>query len=247
MKSILIVGGTSGIAKACCKIWASRDNYHFILAVRNEELGRLVANDLTIQYPNSQFSVSSLDFLDPKAIYLFITEIFARNPVNIALIAQGVLPDQKQCEIDLEVARDSIAVNLLSPILFSESVVGLMLKQGHGSLGIIGSVAGDRGRKSNYIYGCAKGALERYCEGLRHRLFRKNIFVSLIKPGPTKTAMTSHLVGGNIALSNVDDVAAIIIDGIGSRKKIIYCPVKWKIIMAILRVIPESIFNRLNI
>jgi decaprenylphospho-beta-D-erythro-pentofuranosid-2-ulose 2-reductase len=247
MKSILIVGGTSGIAKACCKIWASRDNCQFILAVRNQELGRLVANDLKIQYPNSIFSVHCLDFLEPASINLFLSEFFEAVRVDIALVAQGSLPDQKQCESDLVLVKDSIAINMLSPILFSECVVDKMCKQGFGTLAIIGSVAGDRGRKSNYIYGCAKGALDQYCQGLRHRLFKENIFISLIKPGPTKTPMTSHLTGGNMSLANVDDVAATIVDGINARKKIIYCPIKWKFIMTILRAIPESIFNRLNI
>lgn len=247
MKSILIVGGTSGIAKACCKIWASRDNYHFTLAVRNQDLGKLVANDLKIQYPNSVFSVHCLDFLEPESINSFISELFKREKVDIALVAQGSLPDQKKCESDLMLVKNSIAINLISPILFSECIVNRMCMQGFGTLAIIGSVAGDRGRKSNYIYGCAKGALNQYCQGIRHRLFKGNIFISLIKPGPTRTPMTSHLVDGNMSLANVDTVASTIVDGIKARKKIIYCPPKWKFIMAILDKVPESIFNRLNI
>lgn len=247
MKSILIVGGTSGIAKACCKIWASRDNYHFTLAVRNQDLGRLVANDLKIQYPNSVFSVHCLDFLEPGSINSFISELFKTVRVDIALVAQGSLPDQKKCESDLILVKNSIAINLISPILFSECIVDRMCMQGFGTLAIISSVAGDRGRKSNYIYGCAKGALNQYCQGLRHRLFKGNIFISLIKPGPTRTPMTSHLVNRNMSLANVDTVASTIVDGIKARKKIIYCPPKWKFIMAILDKVPESIFNRLNI
>lgn len=247
MKSILIVGGTSGIAKACCKVWAGRDNYHFFFIVRNLELGTLEANSLKIQYPNSQFTVQSIDFLSPEAINLSLSQIFEEAQICIALIAQGVLPDQKKCESSLGLVRDSIAINMISPILFSESVVTQMSKQGFGSLGIIGSVAGDRGRKSNYIYGCAKGALDRYCEGLRHRLYATTILISLIKPGPTKTAMTANLADGKISLANVDDVAINIVNGIDAGKKVIYCPAKWKFIMAILRSIPESLFNRLNI
>ncbi len=122
-----------------------------------------------------------------------------------------------------------------------------MEKRNYGALALIGSVAGDRGRKSNYVYGAAKGLVTRYAEGLQHRLAKTDVKVILIKPGPTETPMTAALSQQKVKLARVEDVAAQIVKGIKAGKSVIYAPPKWWLIMLILRHLPSGIFNRLEI
>lgn len=122
-----------------------------------------------------------------------------------------------------------------------------MEKIGRGTLVIIGSVAGDRGRKSNYIYGAAKGLIACYVQGLQHRLAHTAVKVILIKPGPTATPMTVHLQKKGMRLASVENVAQRIVHALGRRQETVYAPAYWKIIMQIIRHIPNSFFKKLNI
>jgi short-subunit dehydrogenase len=140
----------------------------------------------------------------------------------------------------------SLQINGVSPVLFAQEFSLHMSKVDYGTLAVIGSVAGDRGRKSNYIYGASKGLMDVFVRGMQHRFAGRTFQVSLIKPGPTGTAMTEHLKGVT-PLANVDDVAAQIVRGLGRHKSVIYAPAKWAIIMWVIRHLPDRIFNRLNI
>lgn len=122
-----------------------------------------------------------------------------------------------------------------------------MQHQKFGQIAVIGSVAGDRGRKSNYIYGSANGLVERYVEGMQHRFANSSLKCSLIKPGPTLTPMTAHLADGSLALADVREVAITINKGLEKQKSVIYAPAKWALIMLIIRHLPKLVFNRLNI
>ena len=116
-----------------------------------------------------------------------------------------------------------------------------------GTLAVISSVAGDRGRKSNYIYGAAKGLVTRYVQGLQHRLANSNVHVVLIKPGPTDTPMTASLVAQGAKLASVESVALGIVTAIERKKTVAYVPGKWWLIMMIIRHLPSFIFNKMNI
>jgi short-subunit dehydrogenase len=120
-----------------------------------------------------------------------------------------------------------------------------MEKAQQGTLALTGSVAGDRGRKSNYVYGAAKGLVTRYAQGLQHRFAKTPIQIVLIKPGPTATAMTAHLPQRGLAAA--DAVAATIVQGIAQGKPVIYAPSKWAVIMMIIIHLPAFIFNKLDI
>jgi hypothetical protein len=122
-----------------------------------------------------------------------------------------------------------------------------MQQAGGGTLALIGSVAGDRGRKSNYTYGAAKGMVARYVQGLQHRLAATNVKVVLIKPGPTETPMTAKLSSQGLSMAAVEEVARIIVSGIDAGKPVIYAPAKWGLIMMIIRHLPRFVFNKMNI
>ena len=132
-------------------------------------------------------------------------------------------------------------------MLFAEAFAGHLQRQDLGTLAIIGSVAGDRGRKSNYVYGAAKGLVTRYAQGLQHRLAATNVEVVLIKPGPTDTPMTAAMKQQGGKLASVADVAITIVSGMAKGKHLIYAPGKWALIMMVIRHLPRVVFNKMDI
>jgi short-subunit dehydrogenase len=122
-----------------------------------------------------------------------------------------------------------------------------MTQQNHGTLVLIGSVAGDRGRRSNYVYGASKGLVTRYAQGLQHRFAGTPVKVILVKPGPTDTPMTADFKAKGMKLASVEDVAKSIVSGVAAGKTVIYAPGKWGLIMMVIRHLPNIIFNRMNI
>ena len=246
-KRIVIVGATSAIAEHCARLWAAAHAADLILIGRDKEKTERVAADLRVRSPQSVVHVIEADFIDPLAIQQLVNGIVAEGPVDIALIAHGTLPDQFVCQEDLAACHAALTVNGLSPVLWAEAFAGHMQKANQGTLAIIGSVAGDRGRKSNYVYGAAKGLVTRYAQGLQHRLASTGVKVVLIKPGPTDTPMTAHLKQQGGSLASVEQVARLIVQGLSNGKPVIYVPGKWAIIMMIIRHLPKFVFNKMDI
>ncbi|MEB0047236.1 MULTISPECIES: SDR family NAD(P)-dependent oxidoreductase [unclassified Pseudomonas] len=246
-KKIVIVGATSSIAEHCARLWITEGVSELILVVRDAVKAEPIAIDLRVRSPNTVVSVRTTEFLDSAAITEFVQEVSASACPDIVLIAHGSLPDQQICQQDLNAGREALELNAISPVLFAEAFAAQFAKAGKGTLAIIGSVAGDRGRKSNYVYGAAKGLVTRYAQGLQHRFAGTNVKVVLIKPGPTDTPMTAHLKGEGAKLANVGDVAQQIVSGVASGQPVIYAPGRWAVIMMVIRHLPRFIFNRMNI
>ena len=245
-KRIVIIGATSAIAEHCARLWVENTNVDLTLVARNAEKAERVATDLRVRSPQSVIRVLEANFIAPLAIQKLVDEIVAEGIVDTVLIAHGSLPDQDVCQQNLTECNEALTVNSISPVLFAEAFAGHMQKAKLGTLAIIGSVAGDRGRKSNYVYGAAKGLVTRYAQGLQHRLANTGVKVVLIKPGPTETPMTALLKqqGG---LAKVEDVAKVIVSAINQGKPIVYAPAKWALIMMVIRHLPSFVFNKLNI
>lgn len=245
MKRIVIVGATSTIAENCARHWV-KDSVELLLLGRNLEKLEHIARDLEIRSPNSKISFNTIDFENPQVIQASVSEI-CRSSVDIVLIAHGSLPDQHECQNDLELLKKTIEINGVSVVMFAEAFAKFMELQNRGSLAIISSVAGERGRKSNYVYGSAKGLVTRYCQGLQHRLARTNVNVVLIKPGPTDTPMTIAMKTKGIKMASPMAVANSIVKGVADGKRVVYAPGKWRVIMMIIRHLPSAVFNRLEI
>ena len=246
-KRIVIIGATSAIAEHCARLWVKEAAVDLTLVGRDKAKTERVAADLRVRSPQSVIRVLQADFIDPLAIRQLVDGIVAEGAVYTVLLAHGTLPDQAVCQQDLTACHDALTVNGVSPVLFSEAFVGHMQKANHGTLAIIGSVAGDRGRKSNYVYGAAKGLVTRYAQGLQHRLAGTGVKVVLIKPGPTDTPMTAHLKQLGSRLASVEDVARLIVEGTAQGKPVVYAPAKWALIMMVIRHLPNFIFNKLEI
>jgi short-subunit dehydrogenase len=158
-----------------------------------------------------------------------------------------MLPEQSLCENDLLLCRDTLEVNAVSPALFAEAFAGHFAKAGRGTIALIGSVAGDRGRKANYTYGASKGLVARYAEGLEHRFAGTGVSVVLIKPGPTDTPMAASHRARGLRVASVEQVARAMVRGIDAKRPVVYAPAQWALIMLVVRHLPRFIFNRLNL
>lgn len=246
-KRIVIIGATSTIAEHCARIWVRDELVDLTLVGRDLDKTERVAADLRVRSPKSVIRALTTNFIDPKSIQQLVDGIVINGALDIVLIAHGSLPDQDACQKNLSLCNDVLTVNAISPVLYAEAFAGYMQKINHGTLAIIGSVAGDRGRKSNYVYGSAKGLLTRYTQGLQHRLAHSNVKVTLVKPGPTNTPMTAHLQQNESKFANVEDVASSIVSGVAKGVSVVYAPAKWALIMMIIRHLPEFIFKKMDI
>ncbi len=243
-KRIVIIGATSAIAEQCARQWVQQGPVDLLLLGRNQRRLEVVAADLLVRSPTSEIKIVVANFLDPELIKITAVALFEKGPIDIALIAHGSLPEQMDCQNDLGLCRETLEVNAISPVLYSEALAGQMAKLNRGTIALISSVAGDRGRKSNYVYGSAKGLVTRYAQGLQHRFAGSGVHITLVKPGPTDTPMTAGMKG---KFSSSEEVAKIITQGIENQKLVIYAPGKWRLIMMVIRHLPSFIFNKLNI
>lgn len=243
-KRIVIIGATSAIAEQCARQWAQQGPVEIILLGRNQRRLDIVAADLLVRSPTLEIKIVIANFIDPESIKITAAALFEKGAIDIALIAHGSLPEQIDCQNDLGLCRQTLEVNAISPVLYAEALAGQMAKLNRGTIALISSVAGDRGRKSNYVYGSAKGLVTRYAQGLQHRFAGSGVHITLIKPGPTGTPMTAGMKGN---FSSPENVAKKITEGIENQKFVIYAPEKWRLIMMVIRHLPSFIFNKLNI
>lgn len=244
MRNIAVVGATSGIAVACARRW-NRGEVHFVLLGRSAERLEVVAQDLRVRNPGARVDVEAASLVDASGIASIVAGLLPGVDLDLALIAHGVLPEQSVMSADLDAAAEAFSVNATSPALFAEALAGRMERAGRGALVVLGSVAGDRGRKSNYTYGAAKSLLETYVRGLQHRLAGTAVNVLLVKPGPTATPMTAHLAERGLATPAA--VAEDIDRAVRTGSRTVYTPRRWRPIMGVIRALPDVVFDRLNI
>jgi short-subunit dehydrogenase len=239
---IVIVSATSLIAQNVVKVWAQKGDHEFVLVGRSLPKLEAVARDLSIRFPSSNFESVEIDFQSTESIGAVVSKI-SSSTVDMVLIAQGSLTDQPSASADLVYLKQQLELNAISVALVAEEFAKYLERQGRGTLGIIGSVAGDRGRAYNYSYGASKALIEVYCQGLQQRFAKTNVSVSLIKPGPTATPMT---VNHNARKATPESVARIIVHGLEAKRRVIYAPSSWKFIMFVVRNIPFAIFKHLS-
>lgn len=246
MKRILVIGANSAIASACARRWAAAGSEFFLVARDAEKLEQTAA-DLRVRGA-AAVTVHVMDATDFAAHPAMLEHcVNALKTIDIALIAHGTLPDQKACEQDVAVALREFSSNGTSVIALLTLLANRLEQQRSGTLAVISSVAGDRGRPSNYLYGTAKAAVSTFCEGLRARLFRSGVHVITIKPGFVDTPMTRGLPLPAALVAPPDVVARRIVAGIERKANTLYTPAFWALIMLIIRSIPQFVFKKLDL
>jgi decaprenylphospho-beta-D-erythro-pentofuranosid-2-ulose 2-reductase len=247
-QNILIVGATSLLAEHCARLWLKEPVTALTLVGRNERKLKAVAEDLKVRSPSTRVSVYAVDLQNTQATQHLLEQIENEHgPLDLALVAHGQLADQTAVPSDLAHYHETAQVTALSPALYAQAIAERMAQRGHGTLAVISSVAGDRGRKSNYVYGAAKAYLSCYMEGLQHRYAHSGVKIVLLKPGPTATPMTAGMVGSGLSMADASEVALQMVSAISAGKRVAYLPWRWTLVMWIIRVLPFSIFRRLDI
>jgi len=245
MNRVLIIGATSAIAERYARQEAAEGSALFLCGRSADRLGA-IAQDLVVRGAG-KVDCAALDVLDFDRYDEVIERAWqALGGVDVALLAHGTLPDAYACADDASLALREFNTNATASVLLMERLAGRFAQQGSGTLAVISSVAGDRGRASNYLYGSAKAAVTAYSSGLRQRFRGTGVNVLTIKPGFVDTPMTAAFRKGPLWASP-DKVAAGIRKAIERRRGVAYLPPFWWPIMTIITHIPETIFRRLGL
>ncbi len=246
MKQVMVIGATSAIAQSVARLYAVRGARMFLVA-RNAERLAAVADDLRVRGAAAVDFIAA-DLADHGRHGEILAAAWSALPgMDVALIAHGVLPDQSQCQLSVADTLHALNINFLSVVSLLTPLANQFEASQRGTIAVISSVAGDRGRKSNYIYGSAKSGLDAFLQGLRNRLSKLGVHVVTIKPGFVDTPMTAHIPERGLLWAQPEDVAAGIVNAIDKQKDVVYLPRFWALIMLIIRSIPERIFKRLNL
>jgi decaprenylphospho-beta-D-erythro-pentofuranosid-2-ulose 2-reductase len=245
LQTILIIGASSAIAKALARIYAGQHKRLYLLA-RNAAALEEQKNDLMVRGAES-VDYAVLDVNDFALHQPTVTQVVETlRTIDLVLICHGTLPDHPRAEHDFGQIQSEFNTNALSVISLLTVLSRQMIDQGHGCLAVITSVAGDRGRQSNYIYGAAKSAVSHYLAGLRGSLLPHHVHVIDIKPGFVDTPMTQNFKKG-VLWTQPDAVAKSIVRGISAGRNTIYVPAFWRFVMLIIGSIPEALFKRLKL
>jgi decaprenylphospho-beta-D-erythro-pentofuranosid-2-ulose 2-reductase len=244
MNSVLLLGAMSDIGQALASQYASK-GWQVWLAGRNQEKLDLLKSDLEIRTENKEISTfyfDALSFDDHKAFYSSLP-----GRPDVAILIFGLLGEQESAVSDWNEAKQILDTNFTGAVSILNIIALDMASAGGGTIVGISSVAGDRGRQSNFIYGSSKAGLSAYLSGLRNAMFKKGVHVVTVKPGFVATRMTEHLDLPGPLTAQPEEVAGKIIRSIEKRKNVIYIKWLWRWIMLLIMHIPEFLFKRLKL
>ena len=240
MRRVLVLGATSAIAQQIARLCAARGAELFLVA-RNEERLGAVADDLRVRGASVETAVADLDDAARHE------DLLARAaPLDVVLLAYGVLGDARETGRDARAAEAVLRTDLLGPVALLTLAAQRLEAQRSGCIVALSSVAGDRGRASNPVYGAAKAGLTAFLSGLRNRLSRAGVRVVTVKPGFVDTPMTGRLPK-NPLYASPERVARDVVRAIEGGADVVYTPWWWRWVMLAVRLVPERLFKRLSL
>lgn len=240
---VLIIGAQSDIGLSLANKFASK-GYDIQLAARRLAELEMVSSNIGIKY-NINVDCYEFDILEYDKYSQFIKNL--RKTPEILICCVGLMIDQKRSEVNFENRLNVIRSNFEGPIQIISEFANIFENRGHGIIVGISSVAGERGRASNYIYGSGKAGFTAFLSGLRNRLAKKKIQIITVLPGFVATKMTNHMKLPAILTAQPDEVAAAIFSALRKKKNVIYVKSIWWLIMIIIKIIPEHFFKRMKI
>ncbi len=243
MQHVLVVGATSAVAQAFIRERARRGERLTLVARSAERLSPIAADARVRGAAEVVTHVLELTDVSAPAAVL---ETVAQAPVMAALIAHGSLTDSARAEDDAAYLAQELTVNMTSACLWAQALAVHMANHGGGTLAVISSVAGDRGRGSNHAYGAAKAGLTAFCSGLRARMRQRSVHVLTVKPGFIDTPMTAHVERKGVLWASAEQIARGIDQAMIRRRDVVYLPGFWRLIMTVVRLLPEPLFKRLR-
>jgi decaprenylphospho-beta-D-erythro-pentofuranosid-2-ulose 2-reductase len=244
-KRALIVGASSGIGEALAHQLAE-SGCRVALVARREETLQRIADGLNHSTPNPRAFVYAHDVQDAVDVpALFARIVSDLGGLDLVIYAAGIMPRVAADEYDTEKDLEIVAINLTGAISWLNEAARRFEKLGRGTIVGLSSVAGDRGRRGNPVYGATKAALNAYLESLRNRIERRGAYVVTVKPGPVETPMTKGLkMPGMIS---AEQAAQEILAAARDHVRVAYVPAKWRPIMFVIRSIPPGLFKWLNV
>ena len=243
MRRVLVLGAHSAIAQACARRYAE-EGHALVLVGRDPHRLQAQAEDLRVRGASEVATVEA-DFADVDAhdsIWLRSDSLLSGS-LDTVLLAFGVLPNQSVVEANPQAMREAFWINANAALSMLTVIANGLEGRPGSQIGVISSVAGDRGRRSNYCYGAAKAALSAFTLGLGQRLHSKGVSVTLIKPGFVDTPMTAGFRKG-VLWAKPDRVARDIVAAMRQRRPVAYTPPFWRWIMAVVTHLPEFILRR---
>lgn len=243
-QSVLVLGGSSEIGLATVRRLVDDRCRRVVLAGRDLEAMQRAGKDLEAAGATS-VDVVGFDGLDFAAHDGFVRDVFARHgDFDLVLLAFGVLGDQDLAEVDAGEARRIVESNFTGAVSVLVPVVGALRAQGHGTIVVLSSVAGERARKSNFVYGSSKAGLDAFCQGLGDSLEGTGIRVVVVRPGFVHTKMTEGMDAAPLS-TDPQTVAGAIVAGLGKGQEIIWVPAPLRLVMSALRHVPRPLFRKL--
>lgn len=243
MPSVLLLGAGSDIARSLARKFAS-EGYEIQLAARNASRTGPLEQDIAIRY-NVPCTAHEFDATRPETHAAFFASLPVLPDITISIF--GYLGDQKIASSDWAECERIIAVNYTGAVSILNVVANAYAAHGRGTIVGISSVAGERGRQSNYLYGSAKAGFTAYLSGLRNRLNPAGVHVLTVKPGFVDTKMTENMSLPPLVTAQPDAVAAAIFDAVRKKKNVLYVKWMWRWIMLLIKSIPESVFKKMKL
>jgi short-subunit dehydrogenase len=248
-KTLVVLGASSAVAHAYLRLVSTQPNYAQILLLgRNQEKLERVRQDIEAR-STARVNVILADLGRPDQVPATLEKIKGEiDRIDECLIAYGMLGDQQTLQVNPTTIQNLLETNFVSVTLWLEALATEFETQKRGHVVVIGSVAGDRGRKSNYLYGATKSGLERVSEGLSHRFARESdIHFTCIKPGFIESPMTAHLEPSGPLCASPEQIARTMRRAVKAKRVRVYAPWMWRYILLVVRALPVPIFHRTKI
>jgi len=241
---VAVLGAASGIAEATARLYAKEGAALMLVGRRQDRLEEIAADLRLRGAADVQIMLADLSEVAAAALLDDIKDCL--GGMDHILLCYGIMSEHNLAEHDLAVASQMIDVNFSSASRLTLAAANLLEKQDSGSLVVLGSVAGDRGRRSNYVYGASKAGIGVLVQGVAHRFAGKGARAVLVKPGPTYTAMTAGVHKGGPLWASAEQVAKIVRRAADKGGPVVYAPKRWWLIMLIIRSLPSVVFNKMN-
>lgn len=243
-QSLLLLGGSSEIGIAVARTFAASRPLRVILAGRPGS--RLEAAADLLRDNGCTVSVLPFDARAPETHAEVVAKAFADGDIDVTLVAFGVLGDQEAAWTDVDAAREMAEVNYVGAVTVGVAVADQLRRQGHGTLVALSTVAAERPRRSNFVYGSTKAGLDAFYTGLTEALRPSGVLVSVVRPGFVHTRMTEGLKAAPLA-QTAQQVADVVVATVRRRREQAWAPANMRWVMSILRHLPRAVFRRLPI
>ena len=246
VQSVVLIGGTSEIGIATLHEMGKRKRLQrIVLCGRQSENLQRTAEILAVDFANAKIEQFHMDMVDSGTLSLVIEEVFNGGRIDVVVMAAGVLPDATRVMNEAEYAVESAKVNFLGPLEIGTTALDRFKKQGHGTLVVISSVAAERPRKDNYVYGSAKAGIDAWANGAADAIAGTAVRVLVVRPGMVRTRMSAGIPEAPLT-SNPEDVAKVVIRRLSRGPVTVWVPGKLRWLMFVLRHLPRPIFRKIS-